>query len=40
MVKLKAFAVLFSNDQGVYYAGQVVEGQILIDLTEPMKMRG
>ncbi|XP_046581080.1 arrestin domain-containing protein 3-like [Haliotis rubra] len=39
MGKLKQFSITFDNCKGVYYAGEVVRGQITIDLNEPMKMR-
>ncbi|XP_046337202.1 arrestin domain-containing protein 3-like [Haliotis rufescens] len=40
MGKLNIFVVSFSNLQGVYYAGQVVQGHVTVELTDTMKMRG
>ncbi|XP_014665524.1 PREDICTED: arrestin domain-containing protein 3-like isoform X2 [Priapulus caudatus] len=42
MGKLKAFQILFYNTQPVpvYYAGQVLSGQVIVELNEPMSMRG
>jgi hypothetical protein len=39
MGKLQNFAVALDNQTGVFYAGQVVSGNIQVDLMEPMKMR-
>ncbi|XP_067665145.1 arrestin domain-containing protein 3-like [Haliotis asinina] len=40
MGKLNMFVVSFSNLQGVYYAGQTVQGHVTVELTDKMKMRG
>ncbi|XP_046556419.1 arrestin domain-containing protein 3-like [Haliotis rubra] len=40
MGKLNMFVVSFSNLQGVYYAGQAVQGHVTVELTDTMKMRG
>ncbi|KAK7115750.1 hypothetical protein V1264_001566 [Littorina saxatilis] len=40
MGKLNTFAIMFSNPQGVFYAGQNVEGQCTVELNEEMSMRG
>ncbi|BFZ02490.1 hypothetical protein BsWGS_05529 [Bradybaena similaris] len=40
MGKLNMFAISFSNTSGVFYAGTILQGQVTLDLNEPMKMRG
>lgn len=40
MGKLKAFQIVFDNDREVYNSGDVVSGQVLVDLTEPKQLRG
>jgi hypothetical protein len=40
MGKLKRFDILFENPQAVFFTGQVVAGTVVVELTEPMKMRG
>ncbi|KAH9523028.1 Arrestin domain-containing protein 3 [Bulinus truncatus] len=40
MGKLKQFSISYSNGSGIYYAGNVVQGFVTVDLGEPMKMRG
>ncbi|GFO36965.1 arrestin domain-containing protein 3 [Plakobranchus ocellatus] len=39
MGRLKVFEINLSNSAGVFYAGQVVEGHVLVELTEPMQLR-
>ena len=40
MGKLNRFEILLSQPQGVFQAGQIVEGQVLMELNDEMKMRG
>ncbi|XP_076472508.1 arrestin domain-containing protein 3-like [Babylonia areolata] len=40
MGKLNIFEITLDNSQGVYYAGQNVQGHCTIELTEEMSMRG
>ncbi|XP_046337176.2 arrestin domain-containing protein 2-like isoform X1 [Haliotis rufescens] len=40
MEKPNIFVVSFSNLQGVYYAGQVMQGNVTVELIDTMKMRG
>ena len=39
MGKLQTFSIVLAN-AGVYYAGQVVQGHVILSLNEPLKMRG
>lgn len=38
--KLETFLVEFDNPSAIYFAGQTVNGRVLVVLTQPMKMRG
>lgn len=40
MGKLGIFDISFSNMSGVFYAGTNLQGQVTVELHEPMKMRG
>lgn len=40
MGKLETFQILFTHPQGVFFAGQVVSGNVHVVLGESMKMRG
>ena len=40
MGKLNKFQVLLNNPRGVFYPGEVVAGNVVVDLKEEMKMRG
>ncbi|XP_013417446.1 arrestin domain-containing protein 3 [Lingula anatina] len=40
MGKLNVFAISLPNQYAVYHAGEVVQGHVLVELNEPMKMRG
>lgn len=40
MGKLNIFEITLSNLQGVYYAGQNVQGHCTVELNEEMSMRG
>lgn len=41
MGKLARFAINFStNGAAVYFAGQTLQGTVIVELNEPMKMRG
>ena len=43
MGKLRIFAVQLPppfQQNPVYWAGQIVQGTVIVDLAEPMKMRG
>uniref|UniRef100_A0A914XTQ6 Arrestin C-terminal-like domain-containing protein n=1 Tax=Plectus sambesii TaxID=2011161 RepID=A0A914XTQ6_9BILA len=40
MGKIKRFEVVYSNDSGVFYAGQPIAGKIILELKEPLKAKG
>ena len=40
MPKLQRLEVVLTNPQVVYWPGQFIEGQLHIDLSDDMKMRG
>lgn len=40
MGKLRVFALTLSNDQQVYYPGQIVSGTCIVAVDEPLKARG
>ncbi|CAG5135197.1 unnamed protein product [Candidula unifasciata] len=40
MGKLNIFEISFSNISGVFYAGNILQGHVTVELNEPMKMRG
>ncbi|KAK3098424.1 hypothetical protein FSP39_019320 [Pinctada imbricata] len=40
MGKLRVFDIVLDNHQGVYFAGQHVNGRVIVELDAPMKMRG
>ncbi|BFZ02494.1 hypothetical protein BsWGS_05532 [Bradybaena similaris] len=40
MGKLNIFEISFSNTSGVFYAGNNLEGQVTVELNEPMQLRG
>ncbi|XP_072037795.1 arrestin domain-containing protein 3-like isoform X2 [Amphiura filiformis] len=40
MGKLRAFQILFDNDREVYNSGDVISGQVLVDLEEAKQLRG
>ena len=40
MGKLNIFEITLSNFQGVFYAGQNVQGHCTVELKEEMSMRG
>lgn len=40
MGKLNVFEITLSNPQGFYFSGQTVEGFLVVELSEVMKMRG
>lgn len=40
MGKLKSFYVELENPNGVYYAGQVMNGRLVVELIEEMHMKG
>ncbi|GFR67350.1 arrestin domain-containing protein 3 [Elysia marginata] len=40
MGKLSLFTISFSNPNGVFYAGTMIEGYVTIDLKDSMEMRG
>lgn len=40
MGKLTDFSIILTQPQGIYYAGQWLQGQVVINLSEEMKMRG
>lgn len=40
MGKLNIFEITLSNFQGVFYAGQNVQGHCTVELNEKMSMRG
>ena len=39
-MKLDIFALEFTKPQPVYHGGEAVEGELLLDLNRPMKMKG
>ena len=39
MGKLQEFEILFDHPQAVYKAGEVVQGRVIVQLAEPMRMR-
>ena len=40
MGKLEVFGVSFDNEASVFYGGQVLSGAVVVQLNEPMNMRG
>ncbi|BFZ02476.1 hypothetical protein BsWGS_05515 [Bradybaena similaris] len=40
MGKLNIFEISFSNLNGVFYAGTLLQGQVTVEVNEPMKLRG
>lgn len=40
MGKLRAFYIELENPQGVFFAGQIVNGRLVVELDAEMKMRG
>ena len=40
MPKLRKLEITLNNPQIVYFPGQVIQGQVIIELAEDMKMRG
>lgn len=40
MGKLKSFHVELENPNGVYYAGQIMNGRLVVELIEEMHMKG
>ncbi|CAL1533646.1 unnamed protein product [Lymnaea stagnalis] len=40
MGKLNIFEISFNNGSGVFYSGNIIQGYVTVELTEPMKMRG
>lgn len=40
MEKIKTFIIDLENPLGVYYLGQVVRGEIILELDTPVKIRG
>lgn len=40
MGKLKSFYVELENPNGVYYAGQIMNGRLVVELIEEMHMKG
>ncbi|XP_053405768.1 arrestin domain-containing protein 17-like [Mercenaria mercenaria] len=40
MTKLRKFEITLNNPQVVYFPGQVIQGQVIVELSDDMKMRG
>ena len=40
MGKLKRFQIHFDSPNGVYYPGQTVTGQVVLELKDEMKVKG
>ncbi|CAL1547828.1 unnamed protein product, partial [Lymnaea stagnalis] len=40
MEQLKVFEIFFYDGSGVFYSGNIIQGYVTVELTEPMKMRG
>ena len=40
MTKLRKLDILLNNPQVVYFPGQVIQGQVIVELSAAMKMRG
>lgn len=40
MGKLSVFKIALSNVQGVYFAGQMLQGHVILELNEPVKLKG
>ena len=39
MGKLNEFSIFLNNPQQVYYSGQQIDGTVVVDLNEAMKLR-
>jgi hypothetical protein len=40
MGKLRAFYIELENANGVFFAGQIINGRLVVELDAEMKMRG
>lgn len=40
MGKLKKFHIVYDNSSAIFYPGQIITGQVIVVLSEPMEMRG
>jgi hypothetical protein len=40
MGKLKSLEVIYNSPMGVYYPGQQLQGTVIVELNEPVSMRG
>lgn len=40
MGKIKRFDIVYSNESGVFYAGQPIAGKIVLELKEPLRVKG
>ena len=39
MVRLRALDIIYGNPQGVYRAGDLVQGHVILDFSEQLKLR-
>ncbi len=39
MVRLRAIDIIYGNPQGVYRAGDLVQGHVILDFSEQLKLR-
>ena len=39
MVKLRTLDIIYGNAQGVYQAGDLVQGHVILDFSEQLKLR-
>ena len=40
MGKIRQFDIVLNSPQDVYFAGQLIQGQVILNLNEEMKMKG
>lgn len=40
MGKVRAFTISFANTSGIFYPGQPVQGEVLVQVKDEVKIRG